>query len=289
MVQDFILLKIKKLFIQTIYTHNPFKLFTVIAISISNSNDKYLKTIENLDILTPDENKYEKIIDELVNNSNRVYKDLIKKLEDIEIEMDAFSYFYNAEKEQYDDSGSLINPIGNNTSIYTKGFLEGHEILFVCLYNYDMNPNEDPNTNYEYLFKKSPTSYYYFNQCAEYYKVKVTLVLNYKDAIEELTTPWDKDPEKCKYYATWIICGPPYPMLPPLYDSQGNLLPNNQQSNPYLLGLPNALIIFTSGNLSLIHLVLELISNPSFGVSYTTTYNSSTSFNAVPIKNSCPL
>ncbi len=60
-------LKIKKLFIQTIYTHNPLKLFNGIDISTSNSNDKYLKIIENLDILTPDENKYEKIIDELVN------------------------------------------------------------------------------------------------------------------------------------------------------------------------------------------------------------------------------
>ena len=33
--------------------------------------------------------------------------------------MDAFSDFYNAEKEQYDESGSLMNPVGKNTSIYS--------------------------------------------------------------------------------------------------------------------------------------------------------------------------
>ena len=104
-------------------------------------------------------------IERLQNETNN--KKLVKELENIEIEMDAFSDFYNAEKEQYDNSGSLINPTGKNTSMYAEGFLEGHEILFVCLYNCDMNPNEDPCTNYKYLFEKSPKAYYFFNQCAQ--------------------------------------------------------------------------------------------------------------------------
>ena len=108
-------LNIKKLFIQTIYTPNPLKLFHGIAISTSKSNDKYLQTMKHLNIPFPDEQIFETIIDELIKNSNLVYKDLINEFEDIEIEMDAFSDFYNAEKEQYDDSGSLINPIGTNT------------------------------------------------------------------------------------------------------------------------------------------------------------------------------
>ena len=90
-----------------------------------------------------------------------------------------------------------------------------------------MNENEDPHTNYKYLFEKSPKAYYYFEQCANYYGVKVNLVLNYEDAILELIKPWDKDISKCKYYATWIVCGPPYPMLP---DNNG------KPSDPYLLG-----------------------------------------------------
>ena len=104
-------------------------------------------------------------IERLQNETNN--KKLVKELENIEIEMDAFSDFYNAEKEQYDNSGSLINPTGKNTSMYAEGFLEGHEILFVCLYNCDMNQNEDPCTNYKYLFEKSPKAYYFFNQCAQ--------------------------------------------------------------------------------------------------------------------------
>ena len=39
-----------------------------------------------------------------------------------------------------------------NTSMYAQGLLDSHEILFVCLYNCDMNENEDANTNWKYLF-----------------------------------------------------------------------------------------------------------------------------------------
>ena len=227
-------LKIKKLFVQNIYIPNPLKLFNGISISTGKSNDKYISTMPYLNISSPKQEEFAAIIDELAKANSPVNKDLVKELENIDIEMDAFSDFYNAEKEQYDDSGALINPTGKNTSMYAENSLEGHEILFVCLYNCDMNPNEDKNTDYKYLFQKSPQSYYYFDQCAKYYGVKVKLVLNYEDAILELTKPWDKDPSKCKYYATWIVCGPPYAMLPNLFDSNGNLLP--KQSDPYLLG-----------------------------------------------------
>ena len=183
--------------------------------------------MNNLDIIPPKEVTYSSIIDELVKTDNPINKDLIKELENIEIEMDAFSDFYKAEKEQYDESGSLMNPVGKNTSMYSEGELEGHEIIFVCLYNCDMNENEDPHTNYKYLFEKSPKAYYYFNQCAQYYGVKVKLVLDYEDAILELIKPWNKDNTKCKYYATWIVCGPPYPMLPKN---------DSKKTKPYLLG-----------------------------------------------------
>jgi hypothetical protein len=73
-----------------------------------------------------------------------------------------------------------------------------------------MNEKEDENTNYKYLFQNSPKSYYHFAQCANFYGVKIKLVLDYEDAILELTKPWDKDNSKCKYYTTWIVCRPPY-------------------------------------------------------------------------------
>ena len=226
-------LKIKKLFIQNIYSPNPYKLFTGISIATPKSNDKYSSTMQSLNIIQPTQEEFSEIIDKLIKTDNPLNKELVKELENTDIEMDAFSDFYNAEKEQYDDSGSIINPIGKNTSIYSKGLLKEHEILFVCLYNYDMNDKEDPNTNFKYLFEKSPTSYYYFEECAKYYGVKIKLVLNYEDAINELTKPWEKDSSKCKYYATWIVCGPPYPMLPNI-DLNGNKL--KKKSDPYLLG-----------------------------------------------------
>lgn len=92
--------------------------------------------------------------------------------------MDAFSDFFNSEKEQCDDNCSFINPIGKNTSLYSEKELEGHELLFVFLYNCDMNEKEDENTNYKYLFQNSPKAYYHFAQCANYYGVKIKLVLD---------------------------------------------------------------------------------------------------------------
>ena len=77
--------------------------------------------------------------------------------------MNAFSDFYNPEKNQYDESGSFLNTIGVNSSLYTEALLEGQEILFACLFNHEMNPDEDECTDWKYLFQKSPKSYYYFN------------------------------------------------------------------------------------------------------------------------------
>ena len=106
--------------------------------------------MNNLDIFYSKEVTYSSIIDELSKADNRINKDLIKELENIEKEIDVFSDFYNAEKEQYDESGSLTNPVWKNTSMYSEGELEEHEILFVWLNNCDMNENEDPHTNYKY-------------------------------------------------------------------------------------------------------------------------------------------
>jgi len=108
-------LKIKKLFVQNIYIPNPNKLFSGIALSCAKSNDKYTSTMPYLDILPLKSDKFEAIIEELSKTENPINKELVKELENIEIEMDAFSDFYNAEKDQYDDSGSLINPTGKYT------------------------------------------------------------------------------------------------------------------------------------------------------------------------------
>ena len=220
-------LKIKRLFVQNIYVPNPYKLITGIGISTAKSNVKYTSTMPYLDIKPIKPEAFDLVLEELLKTDNPINKDLIKELENIEIEIDAFSDFYNAEKEQYDNSGSLMNPIGKNKSMYSKGFLEGHEILFVCLYNCDMNPNEDKCTDHKYLFERSPKANYYFNECAKHYGVKVKLVLDYEEAINEIIKPWENDPKKCKYYAVWIVCGPPYPMLPKN---------NGKKSDPYLLG-----------------------------------------------------
>ena len=59
-----------------------------------------------------------------------------------------------------------------------------------------MNPDEEECTDWKYLFEKSPQSYYFFKQFADFYKVSITLVLNYEDAIKEIIKPWGNEEEK---------------------------------------------------------------------------------------------
>ena len=74
-------------------------MFSGISISTAKSNDKYIIKMENLDFLAHNQDVYTEIIDELVNIDNPINKELIKELDNIEIELDEFSDFYNAEKE----------------------------------------------------------------------------------------------------------------------------------------------------------------------------------------------
>ena len=93
-------LKIKKLFVQNIFIPNAFKLISGISVSAGKSNDKYTSTMPYLDIMYLKPQILETIVEELAKDNNPVNKELIKELENIEIEMDAFSDFYYAEKEQ---------------------------------------------------------------------------------------------------------------------------------------------------------------------------------------------
>ena len=66
--------------------------------------------------------------------------------------------------------------------MHIEALLDSKEILFLYLFNHEINPDEDDQKQ---LFQKSPKQYYYFKQCADadFYKVSINLVLNYEDAI----------------------------------------------------------------------------------------------------------
>ena len=50
--------------------------------------------------------------------------------------MDAFSGFYTPEKNQYDESGSLLKTFEINSLMYIEALLDGKEILFLYLFNH---------------------------------------------------------------------------------------------------------------------------------------------------------
>ena len=65
-------------------------------------------------------------------------------------------------------------------------------------------------------------------KCASvHYGIELKIVLNYEDAINEIIK--QSTPGLCDYYAVWVICGPPYEILPP--QEKGN----ENKNNPHLI------------------------------------------------------
>ena len=83
------------------------------------------------------------------------------------------------------------------------------------------------------------------NKCimdeVKHFGIELQIVTSYESAIMELTKQTKKG--FCDYYATWVICGPPLPILP------------NKADNPYLLGqFIDVLIKFWNNGGSLVFL-----------------------------------
>ena len=130
--------------------------------------------------------------------------------------MSDFSFYY---KEKFIKIGTKLV----KNSIYEKNILKGNKILIVMLWTNDMSSGESPFVNPNYIF--NPNNFEekdeYFetiedsdNLClkyaADYYGVELKVVLNYEDAINEIAS----NKEYCEYYSVWVMCGPPYEMLP---------------------------------------------------------------------------
>ena len=150
-----------------------------------------------------------------------IFEDLKEELSKLPIGIDAMYFIYNQDQAGQVGKG-YKNPTGKNTEMLKKGALAGHKILIVMLWTCDMSSTENIRVDPMYINEKPADDEYCLKDALDHFGVDVKVVLNYREAIEELTRAGKiKKSEKsnqyeecCEYYAVWVMCGPPYEVLP---------------------------------------------------------------------------
>jgi hypothetical protein len=109
--------------------------------------------------------------------------------------------------------------------MYTKDILKTQKVLIVMCWSKELGEFEHESVCKDYILNIYKDSKSCIKKELEYFGIETIVVDNYLDAIKELTEP-DKDHDnKCKYYATWVMNGPPYAILP-----------NNNEEGSYYIG-----------------------------------------------------
>ena len=116
----------------------------------------------------------------------------------------------NSPFENNDKKNNKIIP--NKIDIFKENSLYEQKILIVMLWSCSLSEQENKLVDPKYIEKPNKNNVKSISNSVEYLGVKVKTVLNYEDAIKELTTK-DKN-GKCNYFTVWLMCGPETNKLP---------------------------------------------------------------------------
>ncbi len=193
-------LLIDKLFPQVVYCQNPSDVMKGIAsfmgenISLKTDSIKLMFSGEKSNI-----NKISTIINELkAKINNPIFKDLKMELENIDVNADAMSFIINQDSNK-------------SKELLRQGVLSSQKILLVMLWDCTMSNSENYKVDPDYIEKPPPGENFCLGHVVNFFGITLKIVQDYKEAINEITT---NDNGECPYYAVWIICGPPYDILP---------------------------------------------------------------------------
>ena len=82
------------------------------------------------------------------------------------------------------------------------------------LWSHEMDPDESESVDEKYIKEPYKGAKTCIKDLVEYFGVEITIVKNYEDAINELTTEDENQKGKCKYFATMVLNGPNLAVLP---------------------------------------------------------------------------
>ena len=202
---------INNIFGQAIFDINPMNIFhSILSILEGNISDN-----NEMDFIQKEEENEKNIlnaISKLIQNKNYFYKELIEELKQSRLTTNCYDMLTDEEIGGFDEQGRQINPKGDNIGLLKPDSLDGQTILIVMLWSCKLSPKENKLLDPENIDKRNELNTKSIKDTVDYLKVKIKKVLNYKDAIKEIT---DKDKNgKCNYYTVWVMCGPSTNKLP---------------------------------------------------------------------------
>jgi len=208
---------IKNIFGQAIFDMNPNNLLhSILSILEGNVDDrKEMNYIQNED--KDGETNINSIKAKLINNNIFLYKSLREDLRHSPLTINCYDMMNEEISGGFDELRRPINPYGDNIGLFKKNSLAGQKILIVMLWSCQLSITEnkllDPKNIVETNESdKSNANAKSIKTIVEHLGIKVKTVLNYEDAIKEIT---DKDENgKCNYYTVWVMCGPGIDKLP---------------------------------------------------------------------------
>ena len=202
---------INNIFGQAIYDINPMNLLnsilSILEGNISDSNE--MNYIQN------EEENAENIsltIKKLIENKNYKYVKLREELKNSPLTINCYDMLNEEIEGGYDEQGRRLNPIGDEIGLLKKDSLEGQNILLVMLWSCEITKEENSLLHPYYIDHTNEQNSKCISGVLSYMGVKVKYVLNYVDAINEITKK-DKN-GKCNYYSVWVLCGPDINQLP---------------------------------------------------------------------------
>jgi len=207
---------IEKLFPQIIFSPNPENVMKGIATLFGDNPSNVYDEMPSISFAMDEQFNFnlKEAISKIINNKeNPVYKNLKEELHEITPTLESFE-FINPEFSIIDEKGDYINPPeGTYSALYTKDILKTQKILIVMLWDCSLNQKEGRALDKQYIFTSpEPGRTECIKSAVDHYGIELEVVQNYEDAIDRLLR--QTKPGFCDYYATWVICGPPYPVLP---------------------------------------------------------------------------
>ena len=143
---------------------------------------------------------------------NKHYKSPREELENSPLTNNCYDMLKNGFHADNDKEIKPINPKCDKIGLFKVNSLSGQKILIVMLWSCALSEFENKLLDPKNVEETNEFNSKCIKNTVDYLGVKVKTVLNYEDAIKEIT---DKDKNgKCNYYTVWVMCGPDINKLP---------------------------------------------------------------------------
>ena len=202
---------INNIFNKAIFDINPNNLFN----SVLNMLEGNINEVNEMNYIQLEEENEKKIlstISELIQNKKYNFKLLREELKNSPLTTNCYDMLTDEKIDGYDEQGRPINPKGDKIGLLKENSLLGQKILIVMLWSCELSSKEDTLLHPRYVTQTNSKNSKCIANTVDYLGVEVKTVLNYVDAINEITKK-DKN-GKCNYYTVWVLCGPDINQLP---------------------------------------------------------------------------